>query len=189
MENFISRLYAHEEGNIYIEEKILIKDTIRPQNVTNITASLNEDNTAIVLNWTNPAEDFDHVIIRRGSKYLTSEDFTLETFTDSDVISGMIYTYSFFVYDAFGNSSLNPPSIDVAIPTEKPILVSMYPEDNYQTGGTTLNYGATFRSDKKIERIVFEASKDGLTWMLLKDDVPTLYSDGYNVSGTWILDL
>ena len=60
----------------------------------------------------------------------------------------------------------------------------MTPEDGYLTKGTTLDYSATFRSDKKINRIIFEASKDGVVWELLKDDVPRLEYNGYYLWGT-----
>lgn len=181
----IQAMCTDEEGNTHIEEKMLIKDATLPQNVTNITALPNEDNTAIVLTWTNPASDLEYLIIERDNRSISTSGFNLETFTDSDVKPGMKYTYKFMVYDAFGNCSLNPPTIDAILSTDKPILESMTPEDGYLTKGTTLDYSATFRSDKKINRIIFEASKDGVVWELLKDDVPRLEYNGYYLWGTW----
>ena len=182
---YIQAVCTDEDGNTYTEENTLIKDATPPQNVSNITALPNEDNTAIILSWKNPESDFSYLKIEKASSYISPPNFNLETFTDSSVKTGQKYTYKFTTCDDFGNPSENPPTIQAVLSTTIPILESMVPENNYITKNTSLPYSATFRSDKRISRVVFEASRDGEVWELLKDAAPTIEYNGYYLSGSW----
>lgn len=181
----IQAICTDEEGNTLSREETLVKDATPPDTVTNITAVPNDDNTAIVLNWTNPVSDMAYIIIERNYSYITPANFNLDSYSDSNVKAGQKYTYKFIVYDAFGNKSELEPSVEALLPTSKPVLEEMTPVNNYLTKDNTLYYSATFRSDKTINRIVFEASSDGSTWIKLKDETPSLDYYGYELGGAW----
>ncbi|MEM5767360.1 MAG: hypothetical protein AAGU32_03585, partial [Bacillota bacterium] len=177
---------ADDDDNTLTAQVDLIKDATPPQSVTNIVAVPNGDNTAIVLSWSNPAEDFAYVHIYRDSTELTPEGFNAETFTDATLKTGVQYRYRFDVYDAFSNLSASRPEIEAILSTSVPVLEEMFPGEGYLTNGNTVGYSATFRSDIPVSLICFEASKDGgVTWITLKEGTPEKEYSGYRLYGSW----
>jgi fibronectin type 3 domain-containing protein len=177
-----------EDGNSLEAKVDLVKDATPPQPVIDISAVPKEDNTGIVLTWTNPTdEDFKYLVINRGSyTSITPVDFNEETFTDTEVEVGTEYTYKFITYDEFGNASLIQPEIKTSILTDGPVIDTMYPDDGIRTNADTLSYSARFRSSLAVERIHFEISNDdGESWTTLRDVVPEKTYNEYYSSGSW----
>ena len=176
-----------EDANTLSQQVDLIKDAAPPGPVTNITAVPNEDNTGIVLSWTNPADgDFKYLRIDRGYNSITPIDFNQDIFTDTTVKPGIEYTYKFTSYDEFGNSSLHQPEIKAIMSTSMPNIENMYPEDGVWTNAASQTYTALFRSSLVVERIHFELSNDdGASWTTFRNAVPAKRDDGYYIDGSW----
>ena len=168
--NYMIRAEATDsDGNMCTSEVQLLKDTTPPANVTNLTAELNDDQTAITLSWDNPAEDFKSVDIYRNTSI---EIYRLEsnTHTDTDIQPGSIYTYDVYTYDEYNNRSINPTSVTVVVDGGGPVLDRLIPADGSLTNVTSLAYRADFYDDTPITYMLFEYSEDGINWTPINPD-------------------
>lgn len=184
---FLRATAADVDGNQLSAERNLEKDATCPENVTGLTAVLNPEQTGFVLTWTNPASDFDHLLIERNGSYL-STNFTSTTYNDTEVTAGIPIRYRLTPVDQFGNTALNPTEITVVRPVGAPVLSSMNPYNEYTTRSETLSYSAQFIDDKVVNSMLFEVSLDGENWQPLNaaKTTPSLYADNtYSLSGTW----
>ncbi|MFZ3171039.1 MAG: fibronectin type III domain-containing protein [Carboxydocellales bacterium] len=178
---------ADVDGNSLSVDRYVYKDSTRPANVTGFTGELNTEKNGFVLNWTNPAEDFDYVIVQRDN-YILSGNFTGTSYNDTKASPGVPYKYTVIVVDKFGNRSQNPLELNKVLPVNAPIFNSMSPYEGYQTRYESISYSAEFLDDKEITSILFEVSADGQAWIPLnaanvKPGTP--YNNLYSKSGTW----
>ncbi|MBU7005798.1 fibronectin type III domain-containing protein [Phosphitispora fastidiosa] len=178
---------AGVDGNSLSVERYVYKDSTRPANVIGFTGEINAESNGFLLNWTNPAEDFDYVIVQRNSTIL-SGSFTGSSFNDTTALPGVPYEYKVTVVDEFGNRSLDPPVLNKVLPVDAPVFVTMSPSEGYQTRYNSVSYSAEYRDDKEITSILFEVSQDGETWVPLNaaNATPgTSYNNTYSKAGTW----
>ena len=169
--NYIIRAEACDiDGNICVSELPLIKDATPPQNVTNLAAVLNDEKTAITLTWENPAEDFKYVNIYRNS-YLYWSNIEDNTFTDTDIQPGSVYTYGIYAYDVYGNRTEKPTTVTVVVDGGGPILKEFIPLNDSITNSSSIGCKATFKDDSPIICILFEYSEDGgINWAPINPD-------------------
>lgn len=92
---------------------IIRYDSIAPTNVSNLTATA-LSTSSIRLDWNNPSDsDFNHVLIKRSitgipltpNNGTTVYSGSVETFTDTNLSSGVTYYYTVFSYDNLYNYS------------------------------------------------------------------------------------
>ncbi|MHB1167429.1 MAG: Ig-like domain-containing protein, partial [Carboxydocellales bacterium] len=178
---------ADVEGNSLSVERYVYKDSTRPQNVTNFTVEYSPDVNGFVLNWLNPAEGFDYVIVQRDS-WILSSNFTGTTYTDANVTAGVPVSYSIIPVDSFGNRAQDPPEVTSVRPVKAPVFSTMSPWEGMSTSGESIYYSAEFIDDKTINSMLFEVSADSHTWYPLNASTTqpnSSYGNRYNLGGTW----
>ena len=138
----------------------LRKDATPPENVTDFSVQVDTDNSALVLSWVNPAEDFSHVIVQRRM-YSTSSWVTIannindNTYTNFSVTPGLEYEYRILTVDGVGNVSSGSESKFGVIPVERPVCYEFVPVDGEETNNATRYYSATFIDSQEIKYIYY----------------------------------
>ena len=141
-------------GNSFQVNKKLYKDITRPADVTDFIVEVNEDKTALVLSWVNPAADFDHVVVQRRmyanySFSTLSSNVTEQNYIDNSVTPGLEYEYRILTVDGAGNVSNGSESrLRVTFVTHR-CLMAFY-VDGAETSHTNIYYKATFIDDQEI---------------------------------------
>jgi fibronectin type 3 domain-containing protein len=181
-------------GNSFQVNKKLYKDITRPADVTDFIVEVNEDKTALVLSWVNPAADFDHVVVQRRmyanySFSTLSSNVTEQNYIDNSVTPGLEYEYRILTVDGAGNVSNGSESRFGVIPVDAPVLDGFLPSDGAETSHTNIYYKATFIDDQEILSIAIEISTDGENWILLNEGntTPERSNNYFSVDGYWDL--
>jgi hypothetical protein len=142
----------------------LAVDLTAPLAVTGLTA--NFEDGKIVLNWTNPTEEYARLQVVRtsGSDTVAIDlpDKTVNTYVDSTVVAGNTYSYQVLVFDLANNSaSSNEASVSVPVPvTEEPVAAT--PPANQIASAAISDTAAAISTEKTPEskEVKAEETKD-----------------------------
>jgi len=160
-----------EAGNTLAVTRELIKDTVA-DDVTNLMASPNPENDAIVLTW-DITDDFYYAEVYRLQYSTAYPDgwwsylgtSYSNTYTDYNVYPYVEYAYKVVAYDRQYNESQNPPETVGRLYTPEDIVFDgwTYSNEGLITGSNAHDFSMTarFRSYKQIERIDYSYSANG----------------------------
>ncbi|KJS70576.1 MAG: hypothetical protein JL56_16630 [Desulfotomaculum sp. BICA1-6] len=182
---------ADAAENTLMVTHTLIKDIVA-EDATDLTATPNAANNALVLTWNNP-DDFDYADLywydySRGYwRWLA--DVQDNTYTDTTVDPDnpyRIYSYQVVVYDIYNNESQNPPEVSGQLHTEGPIGFSewyIYNEGKIWAGNVNgFNINASFLASRQITAIDYYYSIEDGGWNSLTPFISYDQGLNYNVS-------
>lgn len=108
-------------GNIITDGEIFLVDTVKPLQVTDIKAELEEDQISV--SWFYDDEDFENFKVYRSegdsvnkNDYLKSIDST--EFIDDDIVPGETYTYMVVAQDEAGNEGPLSDEVQIEVPLD-----------------------------------------------------------------------
>jgi len=155
---------------------------------TNLTVTPNEENTALVLTWTNPDSFREANIYRQvdGEERWDYIGYTVGNFyVDTWVELGVTYNYRVDVYDENWYRFYNSATAQGALDSSSPIVLAEWWTNHGGINEYSQDYFymyATFMSVHEIIDIQYEYSADGTAW----DSVPLAYDYGmYNYGNRW----
>jgi hypothetical protein len=129
--------------NIASSRFVINYDAFAPAAVKDLAATVNE-NGSVVLTWTNPADSYTGLQVKRDGVFLTTLPVGTTTFTDTSAVRGQTYSYTVTAFDAAGNVSEIAP-ISVTVPELK-VAAVVSDSTNYVPVDTTVKDRGTITS-------------------------------------------